>query len=234
MSSEWGWGSSQQRVRLAPWPRAWPLPDKQVSEGRTGPALGQRCSGGKTQPVPPSGRALAQCPLALSSQVASCASEELQSFREAARSAHGPEPSGLGDPGSQPPAALPPPPPPAAPAPPPASRTAPRASASALGTPVDARQALMDAIRSGTGAARLRKVMRAACEPGRGGEGTWRDVPPAGGRPGLGQQQDEGGGVGGLRPAPPCPAGPCTPSRERWSARLASGDAGEGASATNP
>ncbi|XP_059511898.1 protein cordon-bleu isoform X2 [Myotis daubentonii] len=93
-------------------------------------------------------------------KVASCASEELQSFREAARSAHGPEPSGLGDPGSQPPPALPPPPPPAAPAPPPASRTAPRASASAsaLGTPVDARQALMDAIRSGTGAARLRKV----------------------------------------------------------------------------
>lgn len=91
-------------------------------------------------------------------KVASCASEELRSFREAARSAHGPEPSGLGDPGSQPPAALPPPPPPAAPAPPPASRTAPRASASALGTPVDARQALMDAIRSGTGAARLRKV----------------------------------------------------------------------------
>ncbi|ELK37534.1 Protein cordon-bleu [Myotis davidii] len=91
-------------------------------------------------------------------KVASCASEELRSFREAARSAHGPEPSGLGDPGSQPPATLPPPPPPAAPAPPPASRTAPRASASALGTPVDARQALMDAIRSGTGAARLRKV----------------------------------------------------------------------------
>ncbi|XP_054582576.1 protein cordon-bleu-like [Eptesicus fuscus] len=92
-------------------------------------------------------------------KVASCASEELRSFREAARS--GPEPPGLGDPGGQPPPALPPPPPPAAPAPPPASRTAPRASASALGTPVDARQALMDAIRSGTGAARLRKVMRA-------------------------------------------------------------------------
>ncbi|XP_016053793.1 PREDICTED: protein cordon-bleu [Miniopterus natalensis] len=90
-------------------------------------------------------------------KVASCASEELRSFREAARSEHGPEPPGLEDLGSRPPASLPPPPPPAAPALS-TSRTASRSSSSPLGNPVDARQALMDAIRSGTGAARLRKV----------------------------------------------------------------------------
>ncbi|XP_035866278.1 protein cordon-bleu isoform X2 [Phyllostomus discolor] len=90
-------------------------------------------------------------------KVASCASEELRSFREAASSASGSEASRLEDLASRPPAALPPPPPPATPAPP-ASRTATRSSSSPLSSPGDARQALMDAIRSGTGAARLRKV----------------------------------------------------------------------------
>ncbi|XP_019508539.1 PREDICTED: protein cordon-bleu isoform X2 [Hipposideros armiger] len=90
-------------------------------------------------------------------KVTSSASEELRSFRDAARAAPGSGPVGLEDPGSQPPPALPAPAPPAAPAPS-TSRTAPRSSSGPLGNPVDARQALMDAIRSGTGAARLRKV----------------------------------------------------------------------------
>ncbi|XP_045682868.1 protein cordon-bleu isoform X5 [Phyllostomus hastatus] len=90
-------------------------------------------------------------------KVASCASEELRSFREAASSASGSEASRLEDLASRPPPTLPPPPPPAAPAPL-ASRTATRSSSSPLSSPGDARQALMDAIRSGTGAARLRKV----------------------------------------------------------------------------
>ncbi|XP_034521449.1 protein cordon-bleu isoform X3 [Ailuropoda melanoleuca] len=86
-------------------------------------------------------------------KVSSFASEELRTFREAEQSS---EPPGLRDLGLQPPPALPPPPPP-----PPAtqapstSRTAARSSS---GNPAEARQALMDAIRSGTGAARLRKV----------------------------------------------------------------------------
>ncbi|XP_058390797.1 protein cordon-bleu isoform X3 [Diceros bicornis minor] len=87
-------------------------------------------------------------------KVTSFASEELQSFRDAALSAHGSEPQGLEDLGIQP---LPPPPPPATQAPS-TSRTASRSSSGPLNNPVDARQALMDAIRSGTGAARLRKV----------------------------------------------------------------------------
>ncbi|KAM5303886.1 protein cordon-bleu isoform 3-T3 [Glossophaga mutica] len=90
-------------------------------------------------------------------KVASCASEELRSFREAASSARGPEAAGREDLASQSPPARRPPPAPAAPAAP-ASRTAARPSSSPLSNPVDARQALMDAIRSGTGAARLRKV----------------------------------------------------------------------------
>ncbi|XP_053782925.1 protein cordon-bleu isoform X3 [Desmodus rotundus] len=90
-------------------------------------------------------------------KVASCASEELRSFREAASSARRLEAPGLEDLDSQPPPGLQPPSPPAAPAPP-ASRTATRSSSGPLSNPVDARQALMDAIRSGTGAARLRKV----------------------------------------------------------------------------
>ncbi|KAM5204225.1 protein cordon-bleu isoform 3-T5 [Hipposideros larvatus] len=90
-------------------------------------------------------------------KVTSFASEELRSLRDAARAAPGSGPAGLEDPGSQPPPAPPAPAPPAAPAPS-TSRTAPRSSSGPLGNPVDARQALMDAIRSGTGAARLRKV----------------------------------------------------------------------------
>ncbi|XP_048069084.2 protein cordon-bleu isoform X4 [Ursus arctos] len=86
-------------------------------------------------------------------KVSSFASEELRTFREAEQSS---EPPGLRDLGLQPPPALPPPPlPPPATQAPSTSRTAARSSS---GNPAEARQALMDAIRSGTGAARLRKV----------------------------------------------------------------------------
>ncbi|XP_047416565.1 protein cordon-bleu isoform X2 [Sciurus carolinensis] len=87
-------------------------------------------------------------------KVSSSASEELQSFRDAALSALGAENPQQEDHGLPPPPALPPPPPPTSQA---ASRTASRFSSGTLSNPVDARQALMDAIRSGTGAARLRK-----------------------------------------------------------------------------
>nr|XP_025146562.1 protein cordon-bleu isoform X1 [Bubalus bubalis] len=89
-------------------------------------------------------------------KVTSSASEELQSLRNAALSAHGPDPSRVEDLGvqSQPPL---PPPTPVAQAPT-SSWSESRSSTGPLGSPVDARQALMDAIRSGTGAARLRKV----------------------------------------------------------------------------
>ncbi|XP_033050237.1 protein cordon-bleu isoform X6 [Trachypithecus francoisi] len=90
-------------------------------------------------------------------KVASSASEELRSLRDAAHSAQGSERPLLEDLGLPPPPAVPPPPPP-----PSQALSAPRtASRSSTGTPsntIDARQALMDAIRSGTGAARLRKV----------------------------------------------------------------------------
>ncbi|XP_060488134.2 protein cordon-bleu isoform X7 [Panthera onca] len=87
-------------------------------------------------------------------KVSSFASEELRSFRDAALLERGPEPPGLDDLGVRPPPALPPPPPLATQAPS-ASRPVSRSSS---GNPAEARQALMDAIRSGTGAARLRKV----------------------------------------------------------------------------
>uniref|UniRef100_A0A667H8L0 Cordon-bleu WH2 repeat protein n=1 Tax=Lynx canadensis TaxID=61383 RepID=A0A667H8L0_LYNCA len=87
-------------------------------------------------------------------KVSSFASEELRSFRDAELLERGPEPPGLDDLGVRPPPALPPPPPPATQAP---SMSRP-ASRSSSGNPAEARQALMDAIRSGTGAARLRKV----------------------------------------------------------------------------
>ncbi|XP_053753709.1 protein cordon-bleu isoform X9 [Panthera pardus] len=87
-------------------------------------------------------------------KVSSFASEELRSFRDAALLERGLEPPGLDDLGVRPLLALPPPPPPATQAPS-ASRPASRSSS---GNPAEARQALMDAIRSGTGAARLRKV----------------------------------------------------------------------------
>ncbi|XP_059790317.1 protein cordon-bleu isoform X3 [Balaenoptera ricei] len=93
-------------------------------------------------------------------KVTSSASEELQSLRGAVVSARGAEPPGLEDLGIQSAPALPPAPPPPPPVTqaPTASRTASRSSAGPLSNPVDARQALMDAIRSGTGAAKLRKV----------------------------------------------------------------------------
>ncbi|XP_066899039.1 protein cordon-bleu isoform X4 [Kogia breviceps] len=93
-------------------------------------------------------------------KVTSSASEELQSLRDAVLSAHGAEPPGLEDLGIQSPPALlpPPPPPPPVTQAPTVSRTASRSSSGPLSNPVDARQALMDAIRSGTGAARLRKA----------------------------------------------------------------------------
>ncbi|XP_074235773.1 protein cordon-bleu isoform X2 [Saimiri boliviensis] len=90
-------------------------------------------------------------------KVSSSASEELRSFRDAAVGAQGlesPPPEDFGLP--PPPAILPPPPPPSQGLCTP--RTASRSSTGTLGNSADARQALMDAIRSGTGAARLRKV----------------------------------------------------------------------------
>ncbi|XP_023373659.1 protein cordon-bleu isoform X2 [Otolemur garnettii] len=83
-------------------------------------------------------------------KVSSFAAEELRSFRNATLSAQSTEnPQQKED--------VPPSPPPASQALS-TSRTASRFSTGTLGNPVDARQALMDAIRSGTGAARLRKV----------------------------------------------------------------------------
>ncbi|XP_040820427.1 protein cordon-bleu [Ochotona curzoniae] len=77
-------------------------------------------------------------------KVSSSAAEELQGFRDAARSTPGPE-------------APPPPPVLLAPAPP-GSGAPSRPHTGTSDSPVDARQALMAAIRSGTGAARLKKV----------------------------------------------------------------------------
>ncbi|CAK7309078.1 Protein cordon-bleu [Vulpes lagopus] len=91
-------------------------------------------------------------------KVSSFASEELRSLRDAELSQQecgSPlEPPALPELGIPAPPAPPAPRPPATQAPP-----APRpASRSNSGSPAEARQALMDAIRSGTGAARLRKV----------------------------------------------------------------------------
>ncbi|XP_060221680.1 protein cordon-bleu isoform X9 [Meriones unguiculatus] len=90
-------------------------------------------------------------------KVSSLASEELQSFRDAALLAPGLDKAQQEDPGLPPPPALQLPPPPASQAPS-APITVSRFSTATLSNTVDARQALMDAIRSGTGAARLRKV----------------------------------------------------------------------------
>ncbi|XP_009578660.1 PREDICTED: protein cordon-bleu-like, partial [Fulmarus glacialis] len=86
-------------------------------------------------------------------KISSLASEELQSFRNAELSLQKAE-----DPQEEqlciPPApAQPPPPPPTQ-----LSAAAPKSSAMATGNPEEARQALMEAIRSGAGAAKLRKV----------------------------------------------------------------------------
>nr|XP_048291413.1 protein cordon-bleu isoform X5 [Myodes glareolus] len=90
-------------------------------------------------------------------KVSSLASEELQSFRDAALLAPGPDKAQQEDHGPPPPPVLPPPPslPSQTPS---ASVTVSRFSTGTLSNTVDARQALLDAIRSGTGAARLRKV----------------------------------------------------------------------------
>ncbi|XP_052054867.1 protein cordon-bleu isoform X3 [Apodemus sylvaticus] len=90
-------------------------------------------------------------------KVSSLASEELQSFRNAALVAPGLDKPQQEDLGLPPPPALPPPPTPASQAPS-ASVTVSKFSTGTLNNTVNARQALMDAIRSGTGAARLRKV----------------------------------------------------------------------------
>ncbi|XP_059131413.1 protein cordon-bleu [Peromyscus eremicus] len=90
-------------------------------------------------------------------KVSSLASEELQNFRDAALLAPGLDKAQQEDHGLPPPPVLPPPPP-TAPQAPSAPITASRFSTGTLSNTVDARQALMDAIRSGTGAARLRKV----------------------------------------------------------------------------
>ncbi|CAI9160049.1 unnamed protein product [Rangifer tarandus platyrhynchus] len=89
-------------------------------------------------------------------KVTSSASEELQSLRDAALSAQGPDSSRVEGLGVQ--SQLPPPPPAPAAQAPSSSRSASRCSSGPASSPVDARRALMDAIRSGTGAARLRKV----------------------------------------------------------------------------
>ncbi|KAM6101758.1 protein cordon-bleu isoform 1-T2 [Theristicus caerulescens] len=86
-------------------------------------------------------------------KISSLASEELQSFRNAERSLQKAE-----DPQEEqlciPPApAQPPPPPPTQ-----LSAAAPKSSATATSNPGEARQALMEAIRSGAGAAKLKKV----------------------------------------------------------------------------
>ncbi|KAF7472960.1 protein cordon-bleu [Marmota monax] len=96
-------------------------------------------------------------------KVSSSASEELQSFRDAALNSLGVENPQQEDHGLPPPPALPPPPPPNSQALS-ASRTSSRFSSGTLSNPVDARQALMDAIRSGTGAARLRKEREVSWE----------------------------------------------------------------------
>ncbi|XP_074003069.1 protein cordon-bleu [Numenius arquata] len=86
-------------------------------------------------------------------KISSLASEELQSFRNAELSlqkAKDPQEKQLCIP---PAPAQPPPPPPTQ-----LSVAAPKSSATATGNPGDARQALMEAIRSGAGAAKLKKV----------------------------------------------------------------------------
>ncbi|XP_037693095.1 protein cordon-bleu isoform X2 [Choloepus didactylus] len=90
-------------------------------------------------------------------KVTSSASEELQSFRDAELPAHGSATPQQRAHHTPHPIATPPPPPPA-PQAPSTLRTASRTSTATLSSPGDARQALLDAIRSGTGAARLKKV----------------------------------------------------------------------------
>ncbi|KAM6088571.1 protein cordon-bleu isoform 5-T6 [Chlamydotis macqueenii] len=87
-------------------------------------------------------------------KISSLASEELQRFRNVELSlqkAEDPQEEQLGIPPA--PAQPPPPPPPTQ-----LAATAPKYSATATGNPGEARQALLEAIRSGAGAAKLKKV----------------------------------------------------------------------------
>ncbi|XP_075561150.1 protein cordon-bleu [Pelecanus crispus] len=87
-------------------------------------------------------------------KISSLASKELQSFRSAELSlqkAEDPQEEQLCVPPA--PAQPPPPPPPTQ-----LSAAAPKSSSTAIGNPGEARQALMEAIRSGAGAAKLKKV----------------------------------------------------------------------------
>uniref|UniRef100_A0A674JKE9 WH2 domain-containing protein n=3 Tax=Terrapene triunguis TaxID=2587831 RepID=A0A674JKE9_9SAUR len=87
-------------------------------------------------------------------KISSSASEELQSFRNAELSLRNKEACQAEQLWIPPPPVLPPPPPP----PSHKSMTAPKFPVTATSNPGEAREALMEAIRSGAGAARLRKV----------------------------------------------------------------------------
>ncbi|KAL2307867.1 hypothetical protein Nmel_000854, partial [Mimus melanotis] len=86
-------------------------------------------------------------------KISSVASQELQRFRDAERSSQKAEDLQEEQLCIPPAPAQPPPPPPIQ-----LSAAAPKSSATASGNPVEARQALLEAIRSGAGAAKLRKV----------------------------------------------------------------------------
>ncbi|NXG24824.1 COBL protein, partial [Grallaria varia] len=86
-------------------------------------------------------------------KVSSSASEELRRFRDAELSLQKVEDLQEEQPCIPPAPAQPPPPPPTQ-----LSAAAPKSSATVTGNPLEARQALMEAIRSGAGAAKLRKV----------------------------------------------------------------------------
>ncbi|XP_063255263.1 protein cordon-bleu isoform X2 [Prinia subflava] len=86
-------------------------------------------------------------------KISSLASQELQHFRDAERSLQKAEDLQEEQLCIPPAPAQPPPPPPIQ-----LSAAAPKSSATAPGNPMEARQALLEAIRSGAGAAKLRKV----------------------------------------------------------------------------
>ncbi|XP_039570701.1 protein cordon-bleu isoform X5 [Passer montanus] len=86
-------------------------------------------------------------------KISSLASQELQRFRDAEQSLQKTEDLQEEQLCIPPAPAQPPPPPPIQ-----LSAAAPKSSATASGNPVEARQALLEAIRSGAGAAKLRKV----------------------------------------------------------------------------
>lgn len=164
----WGAGVRQRSVTLpCASPAGLRLLQQDGVSGTAPPVAGAGGSGaasrGTAVPRPPPGKgppdAVTHPRLC---QVASSASQELQGLRDAvtAASALGPEAPGREGPSSQRP--------PAAPAPP-APRTTASSSSDPLSDLVDARQALMDAIRSGPGAARLRKVRGGGRAGGRRG-----------------------------------------------------------------